>query len=70
MGSTLCSGTRFLEPTGKFRMIHSHLGQSVISNRYIELLGRSYDPKDRVNPKSQLDPKTGKSYEYAEEKSN
>jgi len=30
---------------------------------------RSYDPKDRVNPKSQLDPKTGKSLEYAEKKS-
>lgn len=25
---------------------------------------RAYDPKDRVNPRSQLDPKTGKSLEY------
>ena len=26
----------------------------------------AYDPNDRINPASQLDPQTGKSLEYAE----
>jgi hypothetical protein len=30
---------------------------------YYLLLRSAYDPKDRVNPKAQLDPKTGKSME-------
>lgn len=29
---------------------------------------RPYDDNDRVNPKAQLDPKTGKSIEYMEAK--
>lgn len=69
MDSTLCSGTGFLEPTGKFCITHSDMRQTGTSNSFTGLFGRSYDPKDRVNPRSQIDPKTGKSYEYAEEKS-
>jgi len=30
----------------------------------LDFFNRDYNPKDRVNPNAQLDPKTGKSLEY------
>lgn len=68
MGNTQCFGTMCLGPTGKHR-IREQLVLFEASTHLLTFVsfafGREYDPTDRVNPKAQLDPRTGKSYEHA-----
>lgn len=53
------------------RIPQSNFGQYTIFWDYMFGSYRPYDPTDRVNPKAQLDPKTGKSFnsEYIKERS-
>lgn len=46
------------------RIPQSNYGQYTMFWDYLFGSYRPYDPSDRVNPKAQLDPKTGKSYNY------
>merc|ERR1719162_2258793 len=52
------------------RIPQSNYGQYTMLWDYIFGSYRPYNPTDRVNPKSQLNPKTGKSlnYEYTKER--
>jgi len=46
------------------RIPQSNYGQYTMFWDHVFGTYREYDPKDRINPKAQLDPKTGKSFEY------
>jgi len=46
------------------RIPQSNYGQYTMFWDHVFGTYRAYDPNDRVNPKAQLDPKTGKSLEY------
>eukprot|EP00934_Nitzschia_sp_Nitz4_P009063 Nitzschia sp. Nitz4//scaffold20_size174350//30338//31503//NITZ4_002084-RA/size174350-snap-gene-0.214-mRNA-1//1//CDS//3329541755//9053//frame0 len=48
------------------RIPQSNYGQYTVFWDYLFGSYRPYDPNDRVNPRAQLDPKTGKSYEHAD----
>lgn len=50
------------------RIPQSNYGQYTVFWDWVFGSYRAYDPNDRVNPKAQLDPKTGKSYEHADSK--
>ena len=47
------------------RIPQSNYGQYTMFWDYVFGSYRPYNPKDRVNPKAQIDPKTGKSYTYS-----
>lgn len=52
------------------RIPQSNYGQYIMFWDYVFGSYRAYDPNDRVNPKSQLDPNTGKSFSHAMSKSS
>jgi len=52
------------------RIPQSNYGQYTMFWDYVFGSYRPYNPNDRVNPKAQLDPKTGKSYNHAFERSS
>jgi hypothetical protein len=74
MVNTPCFGTRSLEPIGKLaalatkELIAREIKSYMYDYKFFFYFLSTYNPKDRVNPKSQLDPQTGKSLGYIESK--